>query len=183
MLLVSLGLVLGACSNSASNQEGNNKTGNSKNSIEIAFRDFGSGSVGLKEWLNAVKEEFEQQHSDVSVRFVPIQASEGDFFAKLALMVKNEQTAPDIVTEDTFMINSDAAAGNIDPLDKYIEQWDDWKNFNDRCKLSLYFGIKEAFFCTILQKALSPFLKECAKFFVNYFGRENPSVHRRGRRT
>lgn len=52
-----------------------------------------------------------------------------------------------------------------------------------RCKLSLYFGIKEAFFCTILQKALSPFLKECAKFFVNYFGRENPSVHRRGRRT
>ncbi|KQB94191.1 putative membrane protein, partial [Geobacillus sp. PA-3] len=35
------------------------------------------------------------------------------------------------------------------------------------CKLSLYFGIKEAFFCTFLQKALSPFLKECAKFFVN----------------
>jgi len=51
------------------------------------------------------------------------------------------------------------------------------------CKLSLYFGTKEPFFCTFLQKALSPFLKECAKFFVNYFGRENPSVHRRGRRT
>ncbi|KMY56875.1 hypothetical protein AA904_15260 [Geobacillus stearothermophilus] len=54
---------------------------------------------------------------------------------------------------------------------------------NDYCKLSLYFGTKETFFCTFLQKALSPFLKECAKFFVNYFGRENPSVHRRGRRT
>ncbi|WP_223812579.1 hypothetical protein [Geobacillus thermoleovorans] len=51
------------------------------------------------------------------------------------------------------------------------------------CKLSLYFGTKEPFFCTFLQKALSPFLKECAKFFVNYFGRENPSVQRRGRRT
>ncbi|OQP11960.1 hypothetical protein B1693_17935, partial [Geobacillus zalihae] len=51
------------------------------------------------------------------------------------------------------------------------------------CKLSLYFGTKEPFFCTFFQKALSPFLKECAKFFVNYFGRENPSVHRRGRRT
>ncbi|MED3831530.1 hypothetical protein P4575_27450, partial [Priestia megaterium] len=49
--------------------------------------------------------------------------------------------------------------------------------------LSLYFGTKEPFFCTFLQKALSPFLKECAKFFVNYFGRENPSVHRRGKRT
>ncbi|ASS91256.1 hypothetical protein AP3564_14450 [Aeribacillus pallidus] len=55
--------------------------------------------------------------------------------------------------------------------------------FVEYCKLSLYFGTKEPFFCTFLQKALSPFLKECAKFFVNYFGRENPSVHRRGRRT
>ncbi|WP_223812839.1 class I SAM-dependent methyltransferase [Geobacillus sp. 47C-IIb] len=55
--------------------------------------------------------------------------------------------------------------------------------FTVECKLSLYFGTKEPFFCTFLQKALSPFLKECAKFFVNYFGRENPSVHRRGRRT
>lgn len=53
----------------------------------------------------------------------------------------------------------------------------------DKCKLSLYFGTKEPFFCTFLQKALSPFLKECAKFFVNYFGRENPSIQRRGRRT
>jgi hypothetical protein len=65
-------------------------------------------------------------------------------------------------------------------LDPMIQ---DWNYRSLHCKLSLYFGIKEAFFCTILQKALSPFLKECAKFFVNYFGRENPSVHRRGRRT
>ncbi|AMQ20711.1 ABC transporter substrate-binding protein [Geobacillus sp. JS12] len=132
--MVSLVLILGACSNPSSNQEGDSNASNSKNSIEIAFRDFGSGNTGLKEWLNAVKTEFEQKHPGVKVRFVPIQASEGDFFAKLALMVKNEQTAPDIVTEDTFMINSDAAAGNIDPLDKYIDQWDDWKNFNDRVK-------------------------------------------------
>ncbi|MEW5323879.1 hypothetical protein V2J23_17940, partial [Geobacillus thermoleovorans] len=55
----------------------------------------------------------------------------------------------------------------------------DFKAFS-RCKLSLYFGTKEPFFCTFFQKALSPFLKECAKFFVNYFGRENPSVQRRG---
>ncbi|MEJ9271545.1 hypothetical protein P4506_08515, partial [Geobacillus stearothermophilus] len=36
-------------------------------------------------------------------------------------------------------------------------------NAERECKLSLYFGTKEPFFCTFLQKALSPFLKECAK--------------------
>ncbi|MED4870427.1 hypothetical protein, partial [Geobacillus stearothermophilus] len=33
------------------------------------------------------------------------------------------------------------------------------------CKLSFYFSTKRPFFCTFFQKALSPFLKECAKFF------------------
>ncbi len=37
------------------------------------------------------------------------------------------------------------------------------------CKLSFYFSTKHPFFCTFFQKALSPFLKECANFF-----RENP---------
>jgi multiple sugar transport system substrate-binding protein len=134
IMLISFVLILGACTNTSSNSRPDNNTNDPKKRIEIAFRDFGSGNIGLKEWLEGVKTEFEQQHPGVKVQFVPIQASEGDFFAKLALMVKNSQTAPDIVTEDTFMINSDAAAGNIDPLDKYVNQWDDWNNFNSRVK-------------------------------------------------
>jgi multiple sugar transport system substrate-binding protein len=135
IVLLVLILIAGACSN---NKTSNNQKGDiskdSKQKIEIAFRDFGSANVGLKEWLEGVKAEFEQQHSGVHVELVPIQASEGDFFAKLALMVKDSKTAPDVVTEDTFMINSDAAAGNIDPLDDYINGWDDWSNFNERVK-------------------------------------------------
>ncbi|ATA61246.1 hypothetical protein GS458_2811 [Geobacillus stearothermophilus] len=50
------------------------------------------------------------------------------------------------------------------------------------CKLSFYFSTKRPFFCTFFQKALSPFLKECAKFFVNCFGRRFPFVSRRGGR-
>ncbi|NUK30202.1 extracellular solute-binding protein [Parageobacillus sp. VR-IP] len=134
IMLISFVLILGACANTSSNNQSDNNTNDPKKRIEIAFRDFGSGNTGLKEWLEGVKTEFEQQHPGVKVQFVPIQASEGDFFAKLALMVKNSQTAPDIVTEDTFMINSDAAAGNIDSLDKYVNQWDDWNNFNSRVK-------------------------------------------------
>ncbi|MED4974127.1 hypothetical protein P9754_14470, partial [Geobacillus thermoleovorans] len=52
----------------------------------------------------------------------------------------------------------------------------------NKCKLSFYFSTKRPFFCTFFQKALSPFLKECAKFFVNCFGQRFPFVSMRGRK-
>jgi multiple sugar transport system substrate-binding protein len=126
-----------ACSNDTASNE---KKSSDKNTIEVAYRDFGSANVGLKEWLDGVKEELEEQNPGAKVKFLPIQASEGDFFAKLALMVKSGETAPDVVTEDTFMINSDALAKNIEPLDSYIDGWDDWNNFNETVKQGVTAG-------------------------------------------
>jgi multiple sugar transport system substrate-binding protein len=123
-----------ACSSGTSSSEKEDNASDGKNTIEIAYRDFGSANVGLKEWLDGAKKELEEQNPDAKVKFLPIQASEGDFFAKLALMVKSGETAPDVVTEDTFMINSDAMAKNVEPLDDYIKDWDDWKNFNETVK-------------------------------------------------
>nr|WP_245645029.1 extracellular solute-binding protein [Peribacillus loiseleuriae] len=60
--------------------------------------------------------------------------SEGDYFAKVALMLKSKNTAPDLVTEDTFMVNSDASAGYLEPLDEQVENWDDWANFTENVK-------------------------------------------------
>jgi multiple sugar transport system substrate-binding protein len=115
-----------ACSNE-STPSGKKADNNEK--IEIAYND--NGSWG--DWLAGVKEDFEEQNPNVEVELLPIQAPEGDFFAKLALMVKSGKS-PDVVTEDTFMINSDAAGELIAPLDDYINEWDDWKNFNEKMK-------------------------------------------------
>nr|WP_231559891.1 MULTISPECIES: transposase [Geobacillus] len=48
------------------------------------------------------------------------------------------------------------------------------------CKLSLYFGINESFFCTFFQKALSPFLKECANLHHESAGKRLSGRTRKG---
>lgn len=131
-LVVPMSLVISACGSGETEEKA--QSANGKEVIEIAYRDFGSANVGLREWMDEVKADFEKQNPDAQVDFMPIQASEGDFFAKLALMVKSSETAPDVVTEDTFMVNSDAMAKNITPLDEYLEGWDDWSNFNETVK-------------------------------------------------
>ncbi|WP_010281058.1 extracellular solute-binding protein [Bacillus timonensis] len=116
-----------ACSSSQSSDDG-------KKEISIAFRDNGGTNPPGKLWLTEAKEEFEKENSDVTVKLVPINANEGDFFAKLALMVKSPETAPDVITEDSFMINSDASAGYLEPLDERLNAWEDWSNFEEVTK-------------------------------------------------
>ncbi|OXM82319.1 extracellular solute-binding protein [Paenibacillus rigui] len=95
--------------------------------IKITYRKFGSAD-SFGDWLKPVAEEFEKTHPGVKVKFAPIIASEGDFFAKLALTMKSPDTAPEVVAEDTFMISSDVAAGLLEPMDQ-IKSWPDWNNF------------------------------------------------------
>ncbi|WP_188647437.1 extracellular solute-binding protein [Marinithermofilum abyssi] len=101
--------------------------------IKVAYR-YSGPNTGTEKWLKKVKQTFEERHPGKKVEIIPIQASEGTFFAKLALMMKSADTAPDVVAEDTFMINADAAAGYIEPLTERVKGWDDWDNFNDRVK-------------------------------------------------
>lgn len=85
-----------------------------------------------EQWLSKVKTDFEKQNEGITINLLPIKSSEGDFFAKLALMMQTEG-AVDIVTEDTFMINSDVAAGYLAPLDG-IEEWSEWDAFYNNVK-------------------------------------------------
>lgn len=116
------------------NTTGSTAPSQTNRTVKVAFRDFGAVNAGLKEWLTDVKTEFEQQHPGVAVEFVPVQASEADFFAKMALMMKSPDTAPDVVTEDTFIIKADAAAGYLEPLDNRIAQWNEWNQFFESVK-------------------------------------------------
>src|SRR5699024_4592447 len=59
---------------------------------------------------------------------------EGDYPNKKVLMMKSEETAPDIVMEDSFQIKADSAAGYLEPLTEEVNNWDDWKQFYDPVK-------------------------------------------------
>jgi len=128
--LVAACFLLGACSNQSST-----KKEEDENTITITYRSGGGANAGLTDWLNQeVIPEFEKQNKGANIELSPLNVSEGDYFAKIALMLKSKNTAPDIVTEDTFMVNSDASAGYLEPLDDKIKNWDDWSNFTENVK-------------------------------------------------
>ena len=98
-----------------------------KKIITVTFRDDGIGENGaFYKWLKEVSASYPDK--SVEIKPTPIQASEGDYFAKVALALKSKDTAPDIVTEDTFILNSDASAGYLEPLDDKLAGWEDWGN-------------------------------------------------------
>lgn len=121
-----------ACSNSATS--GNGNSADSK-TIRITYRDGGGSNKGLTDWLNNdIIPAFKKEHPKAMIKLAPISASEGDYFAKVALMLKSDASAPNIVTEDTFMVNSDASAGYLEPLDDKIKDWDEWSQYIENVK-------------------------------------------------
>ncbi len=111
-------LVLTGCSAPGS-------TSSSSGTIKVAYQKFGTFTQ-MDTQMKAVAKQFEAANTGVKVQLIPIQASENDYYTKLALMNKAASTAPDVMYEDTFLIKADAAAGYLEPLDSYVSDWSDW---------------------------------------------------------
>ncbi|GGA25379.1 ABC transporter substrate-binding protein [Paenibacillus physcomitrellae] len=119
----------GGGSSASTNSGGGNSSGDStaKTVLTLTYRDDGIGENGaMYKWIQEVAAAY--PNKNVEVKPTPIQASEGDYFAKIALALKSKDTAPDIVTEDTFILNSDASAGFLEPIDDQVNAWEDWNN-------------------------------------------------------
>ncbi|MGH7912291.1 MAG: ABC transporter substrate-binding protein, partial [Candidatus Dormibacteraceae bacterium] len=111
-------LLVAACGSSGSS---GNKT------IKVAFQNYGN-SIML-DWMKGIAGQFEKQYPGDKVQLVPINASENAYYTKLDLSQKSASTAPDIMYEDTFLINSDVASGYVKPITKYVKAWDEWNQF------------------------------------------------------
>jgi multiple sugar transport system substrate-binding protein len=120
-----LALVATACGGSGSSGGGN--------TIKVAYQQFGEGKV-MAHFLADVKKSFEKSNPGKKVQLLPIVASENDYYTKLALMLRSPRTTPDLVYEDTFLINSDIKAGYLLPLDSYLKAWPAWSQFVDTAK-------------------------------------------------
>ncbi|WP_022891806.1 extracellular solute-binding protein [Agromyces subbeticus] len=107
--------------------------GGSSNTIKVAYQKFGTFTQ-LDDHMKEVKAAFEAENEGMTVELVPIEAQQNDYFTKLALMNQSASTAPDVMYEDTFMVESDADAGYLAPLDEYTESWEDWDAFYENAK-------------------------------------------------
>lgn len=96
-----------------------------KTTLTITFRD--DGSNVLRSWFEDAYESYDKK-DEIALNIAPITASEGDYFAKVALSLQSADTAPDIVCEDTFQLPSDVAAGYLADLSGYLADFEEWNN-------------------------------------------------------
>ncbi|WP_273366912.1 extracellular solute-binding protein [Alicyclobacillus herbarius] len=124
----------GSGNNASNNTSSNGSAGSSQQTITVAYQQFGKPPYYNAEWLQKAANQFEKEHPGAKVKLEPIEASENDFYTKIDLMMKSASTAPDVVTEDTFLINADGSAGYLEPLNHYVNNWSDWSNFSSAMK-------------------------------------------------
>src|SRR3954453_22919465 len=125
LALTALG-TLSACSSSGASGA-DNKT------IKVAYQKFGA-FVQMDQHMRKVKQEYEQAHRGLKVKLLPIQADENSYYTKLNLMSRSASTAPDVLYEDTFLVNADISAGYLAPIDSYLNKWSDWSQFTPSSK-------------------------------------------------
>jgi len=118
---------LTGCSLSSGSSSASSKT------ITVAYEEFGDFTQ-LNTEMQLIKKQYETAHPGFTVKLEPIQASENDYYTKLTLMNRSASTAPDVMYEDTFLINSDIQAGYLAPLDSYLSKWSDWSQFTANAK-------------------------------------------------
>ncbi len=110
-------------------------SGSSPDTIKVSYKQSTDNSVKVMDtYLADMKKQFESEHPGKKVEFVPIKAPDSEYYTKLQQMLRSPRTAPDLVYEDTFLINSDITSGYLKPLDPYLAKWPDWDRFIDTAK-------------------------------------------------
>jgi multiple sugar transport system substrate-binding protein len=112
---------------------GSSGGGSGSKTLTIAYQKFGA-FIQLDNQLKKVKTQYEAAHPGTTVKLLPIEASENDYYTKLSLMNRSPKTAPDVMYEDTFLVNTDIQAGFLAPIDDYLKTWADWGQFTDASK-------------------------------------------------
>jgi multiple sugar transport system substrate-binding protein len=105
----------------------------SAKTITIAYEVDGSFNQ-MDQLMHLAKTAYEKAHPGYTVDLEPIQAEENSYYTKLDLMNKSASTAPDVLYEDTFLVNSDIAAGYLTPIDSELAKWSDWNQFTSTAK-------------------------------------------------
>ncbi|TGA91364.1 extracellular solute-binding protein [Streptomyces sp. MZ04] len=110
-------------------------SGDDPDTVKVSFKQSTDNQIKVMDtFLADVKKQFEKENPGKKVKLVPIKAPDSEYYTKLQQMMRSPKTAPDLVYEDTFLINSDITSGYLKPLDPYLDKWKDWDQFIDTSK-------------------------------------------------
>ncbi|AHI02058.1 extracellular solute-binding protein [Kutzneria viridogrisea] len=124
LTVVALGLTAAACGAPATDSK----------TIRVVYRNY-SDFPQMDDFMKVVKKEFEAANPGLTAQLNPITSLDSDYLAKVQLMQRSPSTAPDVLFEDSYNVNADAAAGYLLPLDDQLKNWPDWnEQFIDATK-------------------------------------------------
>jgi multiple sugar transport system substrate-binding protein len=110
-------------------------SGDDPDTVRVSFKQSTDNQIKVMDtYLADIKKQFEKANPGKKVELVPIKAPDSEYYTKLQQMMRSPKTAPDLVYEDTFLINSDITSGYLKPLDTYLDKWKDWDQFIDTSK-------------------------------------------------
>ncbi len=101
--------------------------------ISVAYENYGT-NITINTLMQKAKGEFQAKYPGWKVNLEPIAAPENAYYTKLDLMSSSASTAPDVLYEDTFLVNSDVAAGYLTPLGSYLSKWSGWSQYSAAAK-------------------------------------------------
>ncbi|MGE6733809.1 extracellular solute-binding protein [Streptomyces sp. NPDC059900] len=105
-------------------------SGDDPDTVKVSFKQSTDTQIKVMDtYLADIKKQFEKENPGKKVKLVPIKAPDSEYYTKLQQMMRSPKTAPDLVYEDTFLINSDITSGYLKPLDQYLDKWKDWNQF------------------------------------------------------
>ncbi len=114
---------------------GSGSSGSSAKSIKVVYwQNLDSTNKLQANFLATMVKQFTKANPGTKVSLVPVTASENDYYTKIQLMMRSPATAPDLIYEDTALINSDIAGGYLKPLDTYTAKWADWSQYAKAAK-------------------------------------------------
>lgn len=105
--------------------------------ISIAYsstQEFNANNQAV-EWFNELKTTFQKEHPGVTVQLEPIGGSYDDFVQKVELMLRSPSTTPDVIHEWSEQVGGQVEAGQLTPLNKYLDSWEYWKYFPQAIRL------------------------------------------------
>ena len=99
--------------------------------ITVSYPD----ELGLKpKYVDQAATALKSRYSGLDVKVDLQKISSGDYYTKLLLALSGGGDVPDVIHVGGDRIGELADAGYIEPLDRYVSQWEDWKNYPDSVK-------------------------------------------------
>ncbi|EPH43724.1 putative ABC transporter extracellular-binding protein YurO [Streptomyces aurantiacus JA 4570] len=110
-------------------------SGDDPDTVKVSYKQSMDNQIRVMDtYLESMKKQFEKANPGKKVKLVPIKAPDAEYYTKVQQMLRSPKTAPDLVYEDTFLINSDITSGYLKPLDPYLNKWKEWPKFIDTAK-------------------------------------------------